>query len=106
MFGDFEIKLSKTDNWELKFINIYTHITISDDENEYKKKNYTSLTKENDYSIEEMEEVRKEGKFVFYVLNVVSDKNKYHIQIRSGNRISLEYLVYHVSSSSIIFYIN
>ena len=96
MFGDFEIKLSPTDNWELKFINIFKHITISDSENEYKKKNYIQLEKDNEFTIEQKEEQRKEGKFTCFILNIISSDKKYQIQVRSGNRISLEYLVYHV----------
>jgi len=129
MFGDFEIKLSPSDNWQLKFINIFKEITISDDENEYKKKNFTKLGKDNEFSIEQAEEVRKEGKYSCFILNIISGKKgvkddkedgdnddkdvkeeqSYHIQIRSGNRISLEYLVYHVitiiNKNIIIIYI-
>jgi len=111
MFGDFEIRLSPTGNWQLKFINIYNEITISDDENEYKKRNYIKISKENnEFSILQIDEskfqvtAQKEVKhnYTFFILNIVTE-TKQLIQIRSGNRISLEYLVYHVH---LLFYLN
>jgi len=115
MFGDFEIRLSPTGNWQLKFINIYNEITISDDENEYKKRNYMTISKENnEYSILQIDESKFQGtaqgtaqkevkhNYTFFILNIVTE-TKQLIQIRSGNRISLEYLVYHVH---LLFYLN
>ncbi len=89
MFNEFETKLTPDSNWELKYIHIFKGIFIATSENDYKKGNKISLNDENEFSIE----TKEAEDLSFFVLNIKS--NKYHIMIRSNDRISLEYIIFH-----------
>jgi len=89
MFNDFETKISPDANWELKYIHIYHGIYISPTENEYKKGNKIGLNEENEFKIE----TKVTDEMTFYILHIKS--KSYHVMIRSINRISLEYIIFH-----------
>jgi len=91
MFNDFETKLSPDSNWELKYVHVFKGIFIAETENEYKNGKKLCLNEQNEFSIEE----KKTEEVSFYLLNIKS--NKYHVMIRSNNRISLEYIIFHAT---------
>jgi hypothetical protein len=100
MFNDFEVKLTPESNWLLYHVHIYKGFYISPSENDYKNGIKIALDKENKYSISEV--TTKE--MSYFVLSVKS--TDYEVLIRSNSRISLEYLIFHVSNMSNIGYFN
>jgi hypothetical protein len=91
MFNDFEVKLTLESNWVLNHIHIYKGFYISPSENEYKNGIKTALNGDNKYTITEI----TTSDMQYFVLSVKSEK--YEVLIRSNSRISLEYLIFHVS---------
>jgi len=91
MFNEFDTKLTPESNWELKYIHIFKGIYIAPSENDYKKGNKIHLKEENEFSIEE----KAQDDVQIYILNIKS--SKYHIQIRSNDRIPLEYVIFHAN---------
>ena len=53
MINEFEVKMTPESNWELKFINIFRGISISNNETEYRNKIRTKLDSENHFEIDE-----------------------------------------------------
>lgn len=90
MINEFEVKMTPESNWELKFINIFRGISISNNETDYRNKLRTKLDADNHFEIEEK---KNEDGYKYYILTISS--TKYKVQIRAVSRISLEYFIYH-----------
>lgn len=90
MINEFEVKMTPDSNWEIKFINIFNGISISNNENDYRNQFRTRLNSENIFSIEEK---RNEEGYKYFILTIKSPN--YTVQIRAISRITLEYFIYH-----------
>lgn len=90
MINEFEVKMTPDSNWELKFINIFRGISISNNETDYRNQIRTKLNSTNIYSIDEK---KNEKGYKYFILTIKSPV--YTVQIRAISRITLEYFIYH-----------
>ena len=67
MINEFEVKMTPESNWELKFINIFRGISISNNETDYRNKLRTKLDGDNHFEIEEK---KNEDGYKYYILTI------------------------------------
>lgn len=99
MFGEFDTKLSDNSNWKTMHVRVYNGLYAAKTENHYKRKNYDKVLKEKlQFEIEELTiNDKKDNISTYFVLTVKSKEDV--IWIRSNNRLTLEYIAYHVNFS-------
>ena len=102
MFGEFETKLSEESNWNLCHLHVFLGIYVSKTENDYKRKLFEKVFKEDlSFSIEEHTIIdKKEKESKYYILIIKSKDDK--IEVRSTSRLPLEYICFHVNLKIIV----
>ena len=95
MFGEFETKLTQNSNWILMHIRVYQGLYIAKSENHYKRMVYDKVLKEKlILDINEYNSSDKENSLTYFILEIKSGEET--VFIRSNNRLTLEYICYHV----------